>query len=166
MWGRHPVFTMHSFGLISFSPNSFSCLSGDGRRADQVECCSSKWFSLIPMRIAREGEEKRPRAMPLSVKAMVATAASHPKMWGRQKCGDVDRLTQNVGTSTGVRKRWGRRQDVGTSPEMENVGTSPGFRRRPHIFGPVPQRRSRRKGGGAYGHRSMRIAHTHSVCIM
>ena len=29
------------------------------------------------------GEEKRPRAMSLSVKAMVATAASHPEMWGR-----------------------------------------------------------------------------------
>ena len=58
-----------------------------------------------------EGEEKRPRAMSLSVKAMVATAASHPKMWGRQKmwgrrpfdpkCGDVKWDPENVGTSTG-----------------------------------------------------------------
>ena len=58
-----------------------------------------------------EGEEKRPRAMSLSVKAMVATAASHPKMWGRQKmwgrrpfdpkCGDVNWGPEKVGTSTG-----------------------------------------------------------------
>ena len=57
------------------------------------------------------GDEKMPRAMSLSVKAMVATAASHPKMWGRQKmwgrrpfdpkCGDVDWGPEKVGTSTG-----------------------------------------------------------------
>ena len=78
--------------------------------------------------------------MPLTMNAMVDPVRPMLKCGDVKKCGDVDRLTQNVGTSTGVRKRWGRRQDVGTSPEMENVGTSPGFRRRPHIFGPVPQR--------------------------
>ena len=132
MWGRHHVFTMHFWIGFSFFSNSFSCLSGGGRRADQVECCSSKWFSLIPMRIAGEGEEKRPRAMSLSVKAMVATAASHPKMWGRQKMwgrrpfgpkmwgrqlgsgkgGDVDRMWGRRRKM----KMWGRRQDSGDVP--------------------------------------------------
>ena len=77
--------------------------------------------------------------MPLMVETMVASAASHPKMWGRQKCGDVARGAQNVGTSKNVGtssvapKMWGRhigRKNVGTSTECgdvifrENVGTS------------------------------------------
>ena len=84
-----------------------------------------------------------PRAMSLSVKAMVATAAPHPEMWGRQKmwgcrpfdqkCGDVKWGPENVGTSTGCgdvagngkcgdvagAKMWVRLQ------VLENVGTSP-----------------------------------------
>ena len=83
------------------------------------------------MWITGGGEEKRPRAMSLSVKAMVATAASHPKMWGRQKmwgrrpfepkCGDVKWDPEKVGTSTGCGdvvflKMWGRRQDSGDVP--------------------------------------------------
>ena len=81
--------------------------------------------------------------MPLTMNAMVDPVRPMLKCGDVKKCGDVDRLIQNVGTSIGVRKRWGRRQDVGTSPENENVGTSPGFRRRPHIFGRVRQRRTR-----------------------
>ena len=98
-----------------------------------------------------EGEEKRPRAMSLSVKAMVATAASHPKMWGRQKmwgrrpfepkCGDVKRDPEKVGTSPGC----------GDVVFFENVGTSPGFRRRAHIFGRELQRNTSREGGGSRG---------------
>ena len=120
-------------------PNSLSCLSGGGRRADQVECCSSKWFPLIPMRIVGEGEEKRPRAMSLSVKALVATAASHPKMWGRQKMwgrrlfdpkyGDIKWCPEKVGTSTGCEdvtgnKMWGRRQDSGDVPTFSGKSAS------------------------------------------
>ena len=115
MWGRgkmlgcHPVFTMHSFVWISFFSESISPFIW---WADQLECYSRKWFSLISRWIAGGGEETRPTAMSLSpVKAMVPTATSLPKMWGRQKmwgrrpfdpkCGDVNWGPEKVGTSTG-----------------------------------------------------------------
>ena len=99
------------------------------------------------------GEEKRPRAMSLSVKAMVATAASHPKMWGRQKmwgrrpfdpkCGDVKWGPENVGTSTGC-------GDVAGNGKCGDVARIPATS--PHFRGSRPAKES--PGGGEGGRRA------------